>query len=1498
MPINNSYSQTPKRIFTNKPFIKGMNYTNADLEPFVCRAVSNLELESSNSATKLRYGIYNKAIGNEGEIAYKFYNKYIMFKNITNEMLYNNNLLLNTYFSGFGIRVLNNNYKEIPIYDKIITNNTELAYNDELIISGGESGISITDSLQIIALQMNEGDIPHCINDEDFSFVFLGFIISNDNILYKGFIKLYHHKIANKIIIEIIKPEQVNNTDISDYGLNLLSNSPSVYKDYIPFIEHDFYNDYMGVDKSKEAKNTIDLLTVALYDNPVNPAPFVNTTTAKMLKGVNSTNPTQSVVYLRPYYVMSYGHYGAIIKASNKTGSEVYYNFDNNTFGLSSNVTKVVNETKTINMSTYVNGRQSNDREYTGVLDESQVTITKCIIPSFKLLGYGTDMTEYNALPPSEELSTSPRVYNMGFVKQTYKMYINKYSIPAYINETVLNNSITSNNTNISPTSRTELVLDKYKNSSIYLNIQDTCNQYFRCTNNNGLIVTTNSQTVKSYYEFETEYSEYGSGGVYRYPIKNVMHTHFENTVYVYDRLVSQYTPSVGVSSPSTLSMNIQGAFSLTRSSSGAHVSITTHDEPDIEFSSNNIMHCKSYTIRVDIDYEYNSFEFGLVDRLLNDSDSLHVVNNASDVGTTEDYVFAQKACDLGDEVATDSYVITRSFLEDGILDLPTIAITFNVRAEESYSHQTNISTSNNYTGAIPQSIDFNTVINIDYLNTINDNDTSMGYSINQEINCRQSDIQYITDSIYVRHNGTTIYDYNTDFASLTTSDVLNLFEQGSVNSNAKVPIELYTSKESAHISKNYVHIVQDVNNNREFSIPIASSAFNSIMGSSIVVRLFPIINVHTDSADNSKYIEYKESYVVEQPLYSIRTDLDSSVDMSEIINDKFKTTALRMCNHLGHTVVWGDETNTNSLYYSAYGNISYFPSNYVITFNNPIVYAYPHKGNLVVFTTDDIYLLYNGNVPSTTSNDGTEVAFSQKLIQANTRLGKEHINTVRTVGKDIFFINNNNNGYLLKSNKYVNDESDVYLVKLTTQINDLLDNPYEFALERFNKWDVSSLDTHNIIPEASHLPIYLVVLDSLYDDAFINNVYNLDMHLDDSNNLKIIDGDTISIDGISYRLADIDTPEITNGKNERLGNLAKDVLSYLIHNTGVKLRILDTGDIDEYERHIAYIILQTSEELDESDFININATMLYNGLANFFDENHDKSQQLLPLSQKSYIYAKSQKLGVYNDKDYSNVEFTVIDYESYPANFVDFTRYWLKNNNQIYAYANNSYIYIFQSVHLDYLKSITLIYKYNIDSKIYTMYDIIGYINPTDIISDNSMVGFSILNMNDSDRYLPSILSFTSNKIDINEVGYNTNTDEVPGDYNLCITHNEFIINAYFDSGNQSISLMNDKLFREIKLSLGSLPDSLLSMDYQIDLYVDGKLVIPNQQGSCKEHIHHVPINTHYKGSVENVSGFQKVTFFAPARGRIPRIVFSINCKTDINILEYAIVYMQLNAK
>ena len=420
MPINNSYSQTPKRIFTNKPFIKGMSYTNADLDPYVCRAMANLELESSNSATKTRLGAANEIIGNAGETAYAFYNKYVLFSNFVLENYYdvtgvikaNNNL---------GVRVLDKELKEHEFFDTIITNNSELEmYNGRLRVSGGEAGTALSGKT-IYALKMNEGDIPHCINNEDFSFLFFGIIASGSTELYKGMIKLYYHVSADKIVVETITPDIVDNVDVADTGMNILSDNPSIYKDYLTYPEHDFYRDYMGDIVEDSDKKIIDILTVAMYDNAVASNPYSVTTNANMLKGIDKTRTDN--VYIRPYVAMPNGfNYGAMITATNSYGTLLYYNFSSNQFESTSVSTVTTNINTDIAIPTYTT---SSAGTYTSTVSlnidpqTSTPTMSSISVPAIHLVAKSA--TTYRLLSDNNNYAD---LFNINKTEATlYKQY-------------------------------------------------------------------------------------------------------------------------------------------------------------------------------------------------------------------------------------------------------------------------------------------------------------------------------------------------------------------------------------------------------------------------------------------------------------------------------------------------------------------------------------------------------------------------------------------------------------------------------------------------------------------------------------------------------------------------------------------------------------------------------------------------------------------------------------------------------------------------------------------------------------------------------------------------------------------------------------------------------------------------------------------------------------------------------------------------------------------
>ena len=178
MAINNVYNQTPKRIYTNKPFVKGMSYTNADLNEGVCRAVANLDMESSNTATTGRQAIHNKSITKDSvnNIAFKFYNKMIIFDSYISEAMYDADIFLpmpgdvNQLEDGvLGLSVKSASSDNLDVvYPTIIYNDTNLEFlSGNLSVSNNRMMCSITDATHIYPLKLNSGIYPHCINRND-----------------------------------------------------------------------------------------------------------------------------------------------------------------------------------------------------------------------------------------------------------------------------------------------------------------------------------------------------------------------------------------------------------------------------------------------------------------------------------------------------------------------------------------------------------------------------------------------------------------------------------------------------------------------------------------------------------------------------------------------------------------------------------------------------------------------------------------------------------------------------------------------------------------------------------------------------------------------------------------------------------------------------------------------------------------------------------------------------------------------------------------------------------------------------------------------------------------------------------------------------------------------------------------------------------------------------------------------------------------------------------
>jgi len=1424
MPINNSYNQTPKRIFTNKPFIKGMNYTNADLEPFVCRAVANLELESSNSATKLRKGITNNILDTDQGLVYKFYKKYVIFTNLITETMYNNNITpTDVQSADLGIKVINEDKKENDIYGTIITNNTKLEYTTELNDSLDLFGS--TADYKIYALVSDEGRLNHVINNQDYSFMFFGAIFKNTSIQYKGPIKLYYHVTAQKIIIEIIKPQTLDIVDVKADGVNIIASNPAIYKDWINYRNGpQYYSDYFGdtraVTDENKNKAIIDITTVALYDAPVEPAPYNNSSNANMLVSIDKTK--QDPFYIRPFYAIPNKKYGVMVTAKTKNNLEYIYNFDKGIFEYGPNTEVTVKDLVTNNFNISIS-----ETHYREIL-----TITNIDADATATITANTSKTLFRLAASDTDVNNDVLSY-FGFSS----------------------NSITSPNTNYTYRIVSSFVYSVNAFSSIYTgNVSDI-----------GSERQLNSNITRINYLYRKSTMN-GNQNICTHDPTNST-SYYKDDSFDFIFKVSSDGKSIAVSA------------ALPRLTTD--YSITNHDATETELRNNltnNIYNTGIATITfreiilsngdlidMHMDANFNmqlsnntSYNYPTLSGTISTEMPRDYINLTSEYGdSTPDYFMAFIGF-YGLEVSQSS----NTHYKLKVIAYDGDEYTYYIR-KELISTSSNIPSSRIYTKSLIKEyhkIDTSETIAVDNLQQLIRLDLSATDTISAIYDIY--DRSDYTNIIIKTPAAYTINEYDINDINDILDDYNVLVETLYSNNytTTQYPISVDTTLTYTQLNKDYCHYIND----NGYSIPINRSIADIIDTSTFKVTLFPY-----EELDESN-VQYKSDEFVEKTVYSFGTNGEEIVDYSEWTKNSLFSNAVNMTNHLGHTVVWGDHTNSNSLYYSAFNDISYFPSNYVFTFDNPIVYAYPHRDGLVVFTTDDIYMLHSGNVPSTTATDGSEVAFTQSLIQANTRLGKQNIDTVRAIGKDLFFINNNNQGYLLKSNKYVSDVSDVYLIKLTSQIDDLLDNPYQYAKERYMKWYPNS--------EETSISSKLNTITKITDAAPSLDTINV------PDTYEVVDGDTIKFDGQYYRLVYMDTPEVTT--NERLAYTAKCILAKLMAQASNNV-LYDTGKIDNSKYNRKLVLLMC-------DNIDVSATMLYNGLAEYYDSSYTEYENNLYSS--CYSFAKLNQRGIHNNNKYTELtENDIVTFTEFDGSIDIYKPVWNTNSNELYCYTTNSYVYIIQAIKLSIEKAITIFYKYSIDAKVWTTYDIPTYIKPNDIIPDNNTVGFKILCNNDR-RGKASLLEFKNSPQDVIQYKFTKSNDL--GEYTLSADLKYNYINVYFDSGNQSISLMNDKLFREIKLLLGALPDSLLSMDYSIDFYTDGKLVIPNQVGNCDTHIHHRPINTHYKGSVENLEGFQKVTFFAPARGRIPRIVFSLTCESDINILEYAIVYMQLNAK
>lgn len=149
---------------------------------------------------------------------------------------------------------------------------------------------------------------------------------------------------------------------------------------------------------------------------------------------------------------------------------------------------------------------------------------------------------------------------------------------------------------------------------------------------------------------------------------------------------------------------------------------------------------------------------------------------------------------------------------------------------------------------------------------------------------------------------------------------------------------------------------------------------------------------------------------------------------------------------------------------------------------------------------------------------------------------------------------------------------------------------------ERKIEWDdvVGSLLPSDPVPSEIKLKkgVYMTADVSHVRDGDTIVVRNVDTsYLKDKDRKKIIEDELIKNNGeLGVRLISIDTPEITNGKNEYFGKEAKEAVAKLLYSGKVVLELDPAILYDDYSRLIAHTYTMEG--------INVQKYLLSNGLA------------------------------------------------------------------------------------------------------------------------------------------------------------------------------------------------------------------------------------------------------------------------------------------------------------
>ncbi len=239
---------------------------------------------------------------------------------------------------------------------------------------------------------------------------------------------------------------------------------------------------------------------------------------------------------------------------------------------------------------------------------------------------------------------------------------------------------------------------------------------------------------------------------------------------------------------------------------------------------------------------------------------------------------------------------------------------------------------------------------------------------------------------------------------------------------------------------------------------------------------VFYLLNYDPDSllTEESEYYD-NLAYKASSATYTFKSGSSRPYQLNDFINDRLEKESymIKYCKYItqfnDRAIVYGNPTFNNLIFMSEEGSPYYYSLVSAFEFDHEVIHVQEFKTILMVFTTNDIWVIYEveekeqrefrNQEGEIQTYEVTNKSFRSKKILYNISTTHENKSTIKNISRYVTLMSNDVL-YLIKPSLYISDDTQFTLNILSTEIDALVKDPLKFINERLIYYGINEKAT------------------------------------------------------------------------------------------------------------------------------------------------------------------------------------------------------------------------------------------------------------------------------------------------------------------------------------------------------------------------------------------------------------------------------------------------------